>query len=216
MTSPAKLRFYQDALREKTGITLDMPEWEKYQRIDALVQSRFIYTLDQDIPTDLSMGIYRGNAEQWLSYHDQLLTTDKKVKGDCDDFGNTGIELACIAGCDQTKLAQVLVVDTQTAKRESLAPIQNNMNHHIGGAWLRRPGDTNHKWFCVFDTWGQDDKPSIVSIDERGHLMIQYALVSEGLLWRDAPGILPYKRTKDLKAGTKKSAYEAWRKKMGY
>jgi ribosomal protein L30E len=163
------------------GIPLCLPGsagFETVKAIDKYISSKnnFIYTDDEKLPFNEKLGITTSRYEVWRSFYEDVLE-GKPVKGDCDDFGMTALQLACIAGVPRSRLAQAIVV-SETSWKDLKKPIKyENMDHFIGMYYH------NKVWYTFGDTWGQDVIPSMAPANKR-HRVMMMAILDEGILWR--------------------------------
>ena len=95
----------------------------------------------------------------------------------CDDFGLTALQLACIAGVPRSRLAQGIVVSETAWKYEGKRNEDENIDHFIGMYYY------NKVWWTFGDTWAQDVYPHMAHANKR-HRVRMMAILDEGLLWR--------------------------------
>jgi lysozyme len=133
---------------------------ELIREVDKFVRDRAVYTFDKP------------GKDQWRSYASQMLANPSYVlRGDCDDWASTVLDLLARKGVPKKQLIRAMVASPEAQK----AGI--DCDHFIGIVKL----DNGQKW-TVGDTFGP---PSRLVFDQAGpHKIWQTSLVSEGTLWR--------------------------------
>jgi hypothetical protein len=132
----------------------------RIEQIDKLVKKYFIYTAE--------------TVDTWRSYYKEIIAFEKdkssfkvRIRGDCDDFAQTAIDLAVYYGVDPSRLARAICWS-----------FPNGANGNREGHMIAVFRETNGKLYIFGDTFGP---PCLIK--QRNHEITLINWLKDGRDW---------------------------------